>query len=70
MYKFLTRRVTSPALDDRLGWVVAFLFLVACTTLMVKMVPTLPLLNSAVLVVCVSIGWLVIGWEASLPVRK
>ena len=64
MYKLLTRRITSPALDERLGWVVAFLFLVACTILMVKMVPTLPLPTRTVLIVCVSIGWLVIGWQA------
>jgi hypothetical protein len=64
MYRFLTRRVTSPALDERLGWVIAFLFLVVCTTLMLKMLPTLGLLTSAVLVLCVSGGWLVIGWEA------
>ena len=63
MYRFLTRRVTSPALDERLGWVVGFLFLVACTTLMLKMLPTLGLLTSTVLVLCVSAGWLVIGWE-------
>ena len=66
MYKFLTRRVTSPALDERLGWVVGFLFLVVCTTLMLKMFPTLGLLTSAVLVLCVSAGWLVIGWEAPI----
>jgi uncharacterized protein len=70
MYKLLTRRVTSPALDERLGWVVAFLFLVACTILMVKMVPTLPPPTRTVLVVCVSIGWLVIGWEASRLCRR
>ena len=64
MYKFLTGRITSPALDERLGWVVGFLFLVVCTTLMLKMLPTLGLLTSAVLVLCVSAGWLVIGWEA------
>jgi hypothetical protein len=64
MYKLLTRRVTSPALDERLGWVVGFLFLVAGTILMVKMLPIFPLPNSTVLVLCVSIGWLVIGWEA------
>ena len=64
MYKFLTRRITCPALDERLGWVVGFLFLVVCTTLMLKMLPTLGLLTSAVLVLCVSTGWLVIGWDA------
>jgi hypothetical protein len=64
MYKFLMRRVTSPALDERLGWVVGFLFLVVCTTLMLRMLPTLGLLTSAILVLCVSAGWLVIGWEA------
>jgi hypothetical protein len=61
---FLTRRVTSPGLDEGLGWVVGFLFLVVCTTLMLKMLPTLGLFTSTVLVLCVSAGWLVIGWEA------
>jgi hypothetical protein len=70
MYKFLTRRVTSPALDDRLGWVVAFVFLVVCTTLVLEMLPTLGLLTSAVLFLCVSTGWLVIGWEARSLFRR
>jgi hypothetical protein len=65
MHKLLMRRVTSPAVDERLGWVVGFLFLVVCTTVMLKMVPTLGLLTSSVLVLCVSAGWLVIGWEAA-----
>jgi hypothetical protein len=64
MYRFLMRRVTSPALDERLGWVVGCLFLIACTILMVKLSPTLGSLTNAVLVLCVSAGWLVIGWEA------
>jgi membrane protease YdiL (CAAX protease family) len=64
MSKLLTRRITSPAQDERLGWVVAFLFLVVCTALTLKMFPTLPLLNGSAVVLCVSIGWLVIGWEA------
>jgi CAAX protease family protein len=70
MNKFLTRRITSPALDERLGWVVGFLFLIAGTTLTLKMFPTLPLLNGALLVLCVSIGWPVIGWEAWVLWRR
>ena len=64
MYKLFTSHVTSRALDERFGWVVGFLFLVVCTTLMLKMLPTLGLLTSTILVLCVSVGWLVIGWQA------
>jgi hypothetical protein len=70
MYKLLKRRVTSTALDERLGWLVGFLFLVICTTLMLKMLPMLGLFTSAVLVFCVSVGWLVIGWEAQVLNRR
>lgn len=64
MYKLLTRRVTNHAQDERFCWLVGFLFLVVCTTLMLKMLPTLGLLASAALVLCVSAGRLVTGWQA------
>jgi hypothetical protein len=69
MYKLLTRPVTSRALDERFAWVVGFLFLVVCTTLMLKMLPTLGLLTSTILVLCISVGWLVIGSEAPISWR-
>jgi hypothetical protein len=70
MYKLMMRRVTSPAVDDRLGWVVGYLFLVICTTLMLKMLPMLGLFTSVVLVFCVSVGWLVIAWESQVLSRR
>ena len=64
MYKLMRRRITSTALDKCLGWVIGFLFLVICTTLVLKMLPMLGLFTGAVLVLCVSVGWLVIACEA------
>ncbi len=64
MYRLLTTRVTTPAVDERLAWAVGFLFLVFCTTLTLKMLPTLDLLTSIVLVLCASVGWLMIGRES------
>jgi hypothetical protein len=64
MFKLLSRRVTSRAPDERFGWVVGFLFLVVCTNLILKMLSTLGLLTSIILVPCVSVGWLVIAWQA------
>ena len=70
MNKLMMRRVTSTAFDQRLGWLIGFLFLVICTTLVLRMLPTLGLFTSAVLVLCASAGWLVIGWEAHVLSKR
>ena len=64
MRRLLVMRLTGARFDIGFAWVAGFLLLVACTTLVLKVLPELSLLRSMVLVVAVSAAWLVIGAQA------
>jgi hypothetical protein len=66
MSKLLRRRLTTQAMDQTIAWVVAWLLLVVCTTLVLKMLPLLDLRWSLLLVFSVSAGWLVLAWLSPL----
>jgi hypothetical protein len=60
----LKHRITPLAVDEAVGWIVAMLFLLACSVLTLKMAPELSRGVVAVLWTSVAVGCGVLAWQA------